>query len=97
MVSCLWYMAMVIPLLRCALTMLRTGAQYAVHVDSTGIPKWEDWTAIALCAVPEVHELPLVDNITSNNIVYYKSQRRHRNDCRLGRRRFSRLTIHSYR
>lgn len=37
-------------------------------------PKWEDWTAIALCAVPEVHELPLVDNITSNNIVYYKSQ-----------------------
>ena len=37
-------------------------------------PKWEDWTAIALCAAPEVHELPLVDNITSNNIVYYKSQ-----------------------
>lgn len=37
-------------------------------------PKWEDWTAIALCAAPEIHELPLVDNITSNNIVYYKSQ-----------------------
>lgn len=37
-------------------------------------PKWEDWTAIALCAAPEVHELPLVDNITSNNIVYYKNQ-----------------------
>lgn len=37
-------------------------------------PKWEDWTAIALCAAPEVHELPLVDNIMSNNIVYYKSQ-----------------------
>ena len=37
-------------------------------------PKWEDWTAIALCTAPEVHELPLVDNITSNNIVYYKSQ-----------------------
>ena len=37
-------------------------------------PKWEDWTAIALCAAPEVHELPLADGITSNNIMYYKSQ-----------------------
>ena len=24
-------------------------------------PKWEDWTAIALCAAPEVHDLPLAD------------------------------------
>ena len=32
-------------------------------------PKWEDWTAIALCAAPEVHELPLADGITSNNIM----------------------------
>lgn len=37
-------------------------------------PKWENWTAIALCAAPEVHELPLADGITSNNIMYYKSQ-----------------------
>ena len=37
-------------------------------------PKWEDWTDIALCTNPEVHELPLVDGITSNNIMYYKSQ-----------------------
>lgn len=35
MVSCLLYMAMAIPLLKFALTMLRTGAQYAVHADST--------------------------------------------------------------
>lgn len=37
-------------------------------------PKWEDWTPIALCTNPEVHELPLADGITSNNIMYYKSQ-----------------------
>lgn len=37
-------------------------------------PKWEDWTDIALCTKPEVHELPLADGITSNNIMYYKSQ-----------------------
>ena len=54
MVSCLLYMAMVTPLLRCALTMLRTGAQYAVHVDSTGHPpKWEDWTASRFAPLPK--------------------------------------------
>ena len=35
-------------------------------------PKWEDWTAIALCAAPEVHELPLADGITSNNIMHFR-------------------------
>lgn len=39
-------------------------------------PKWEDWTAIALCAAPEVHELPLVSGFPAQSYAntYYKTQ-----------------------
>ena len=39
-------------------------------------PKWEDWTAIALCAAPEVHELPLVSGFPAQFYAntYYKTQ-----------------------
>ena len=34
-------------------------------------PKWEDWTAIALCAAPEVHELPLASDCIATEVCYY--------------------------
>lgn len=39
-------------------------------------PKWEDWTAIALCAAPEVHELPLASGFPAQSYAntYYKTQ-----------------------
>lgn len=36
--------------------------------------EWSDWVKLAGCTSPEVHELPLVDGITSNYLVYYKNQ-----------------------